>query len=90
MNCVIYPDGTREQITYNEAGYSASITDREGNICRYSHDRAGRLTSYISPEGRTTSYEYSDAGSLLCITDADGTIRYTYDSSGNQIGRAHV
>ena len=149
MNCVIYPDGTRDQITYNEAGYPASITDREGresfyaydernnltcaqnergdactyayddrdnlisytdregnlwqyaydennylkqthdpegNICRYSHDMAGRLTSYTSPQGRTTSYEYSDAGSLLCITDAEGTIRYTYDSNGNPAG----
>lgn len=44
MNCVIYPDGTREQTTYNEAGYPASITDREGRESLYAYDERNNLT----------------------------------------------
>ena len=87
-NLISYTDreGNLWQYTYDENNYLKQTHDPEGNICRYSHDMAGRLTSYTSPQGRTTSYEYSDAGSLLCITDAEGTIRYTYDSNGNPAG----
>ncbi len=87
-NLISYTDreGNLWQYAYDENNYLKQTHDPEGNICRYSHDMAGRLTSYTSPQGRTTSYEYSDAGSLLCITDAEGTIRYTYDSNGNPAG----
>jgi len=63
---------------YNEKGFLSVVTDRHGNITRYTHD-GDRLSSIIDPVGLTTTLTYS-GDHVQSVTDPAGRVtRFEYD-----------
>ena len=59
----IYPDGTHEDLVWDELDL-ASVTDRYGNVTRYTYDAVRNRTSETDPSGHLTRYGYFANGKL--------------------------
>ncbi|WP_460707501.1 polymorphic toxin-type HINT domain-containing protein [Myceligenerans halotolerans] len=86
-----YPDSAAEvrdlpaQTTtyrYDHAGRLSEVSDPAGNVWAYGYDLAGRQTTAVDPDQGTTSTTYDVAGQPVTVTDANGTLAYTYDALG--------
>lgn len=67
--------------TYDGFGRLTEVKDAKGVITKYTYDSAGRLTT-IDQGGQKTSYTYGTASQFLLtlsISNANSTIKYTYD-----------
>ena len=77
---VVYPDGTTNEITTNEAGYPTRTVDRNGNATTFAYDGEGRMISTTLPNGATTRRTYGPTGLLDSVIGPDGrTTVITYD-----------
>lgn len=79
----LYPDGTVERWGYDAAsGTVQSFTNRRGLTIQYVFDGRGELRSKRYPNGSITTFSYNTSGRLLQATNAAGSIRFAYDSTG--------
>jgi RHS repeat-associated protein len=62
------PDARTTLITYNPAGYVASLTDALSRTTTYGYDAAGRLTSETRPDGQVVGYGFDANGNLAGVT----------------------
>ncbi|MBO0608381.1 polymorphic toxin-type HINT domain-containing protein [Myceligenerans salitolerans] len=67
---------------YDHAGRMDKVEDPEGNAWTYGYDLAGRQTEAVDPDRGTTSTTYDETGQPITVTDAKGTLAYTYDALG--------
>ncbi|WP_123814727.1 polymorphic toxin-type HINT domain-containing protein [Myceligenerans xiligouense] len=67
---------------YDHAGRMVEVVDPAGNAWTYEHDLAGRQTRTVDPDRGVTSTTYDVAGQPVTVTDANGTLAYTYDALG--------
>lgn len=88
------PSGATATITYDSDDRRTSITDKLGNVTRYTYDPvSGFLASVTDALGHITSLGYTAQSQggftfyrLSSITYPDGTsISGTFDASGNQV-----
>ncbi|MGR3278198.1 putative Ig domain-containing protein [Acaryochloris marina NIES-2412] len=78
--------GNDRQLTYDELGRLATVTDLGDNITTYSYSK-NNLTSIIGPTGTTRSYSYDSQENLSSIIYGDGTVKqFTYNSE-NRLSR---
>ncbi|MDA8021081.1 MAG: hypothetical protein MPN21_26895, partial [Thermoanaerobaculia bacterium] len=89
---VSYPNTTSARHTYDAAGRTDTIENRQGvaavvSSYGYSYDQNGNRTEQIETNGgaaETTTYEYDEADRLLSVDYPDRTVTYTYDEVGNR------
>ncbi|WP_186786051.1 polymorphic toxin-type HINT domain-containing protein [Paenibacillus agilis] len=63
-----------------------TITDRNGDVIKRTHNRNYQLLAVEDALGRTTSYTYDEAGNRTSMTNAlKQTALYSYDERGNVI-----
>ncbi|WP_460707504.1 polymorphic toxin-type HINT domain-containing protein [Myceligenerans halotolerans] len=67
---------------YDHAGRMVEVADPAGNAWTYEYDLAGRQTRTVDPDRGATSTTYDVAGQPVTVTDANGTLAYTYDALG--------
>ncbi len=77
-------DTNRNQVT---AGYTTNklttLTYANGDVITFAYNNQGRISKVTDPFGQEASYTYDGTGeSLLSVTDASGTISYTYETNG--------
>jgi RHS repeat-associated protein len=55
-------------MSYNSAGYLATITDPLGRVTSFVYDGAGRVTQQTDPSGLITAFAYDANGNLVALT----------------------
>ena len=84
MNCVTYPDGTMEQVSYNDRSLPVRIVNRDGTESRYEYDNNNNLTSVLDERGNSGIYTYDEDDNLITWTDRTGNVwSYAYDEAGH-------
>lgn len=80
-------DGAYLEITYDEEGRPAGISDHTGRSCTYRYDEDGRLVESRDPLGNIAGYHYDQDGNLSEITSPQGTavVKTVYDSQGRAV-----
>jgi RHS repeat-associated protein len=79
---VVYGDGSRETLTYDQRGNPIEWTNRRDNVIRYSYDEQGRLTGKTYSDDSQTIYTYDSHGNLLSATDVQGEVtEFTWDEN---------
>lgn len=82
MNRVTYPDGTIEQVFYNDSNYPIRLVNREGAESKYEYDVNNNLISVRDERGNECAYAYDDRNDLISYTDKSGNIwTYAYDDA---------
>ena len=83
-------DAATETFEYDDAGNLTEIERPNGDVHRFIHDAAGRLTGYEPPElpdGEGVSLTYDGDGLVTELDPASGrTMTNTYDSGGRRTG----
>jgi len=84
-----------ETFTYDSNGYTASVTDWNGNTTTYVNNSRGEPTTIIeaagTPQARTTTIMYLSNFHLPSQIVTPGlTTNFTYDGSGNLLTKALV
>ena len=77
-------DTNSNQVT---AGYTTNklttLTYTNGDVITFAYNNQGRITNITDFFGQDTTYTYDGTGErLLSVTDASGTISYTYETGG--------
>ena len=77
-------DTNSNQVT---AGYTTNklttLTYTNGDVITFAYNNQGRIDKVTDSFGQETSYTYDGTGErLLSVTDASGTISYTYETGG--------
>ena len=78
-------DGLRNTKTtvYNLRNQPTMVTDKNGNITRFSYDTIGNLLKITHPNGCEETFAYNDRNQVIRHTDLRGTVTlYTYDVNG--------
>ncbi len=84
MNCVTYPDGTKEQVSYNDRGLPVRIVNRDGSESLYTYDESNNLISVQDERGNSGTYTYDEEDNLTTWTDRTGNVwSYAYDEAGH-------
>jgi RHS repeat-associated protein len=82
---VTFPDGSTQQIEYNQFGQISRLVDENGGATEYITDSIGRLVTKRDALGNETKYTY-DAQLISSITDALGNVvKFEYDNAGRLI-----
>lgn len=76
----IYPDGSRESLTYSANGFVQTVTSRAGDVVAYSYDASGLLIEKDRGSGDVITYGYDAARNLVSVTSALGTMTLDYDA----------
>ncbi|MBQ8923200.1 MAG: PKD domain-containing protein, partial [Lachnospiraceae bacterium] len=87
VTAMIYPDGTRMDISYDKNGrilkVSTDVTEGETRTVgiSYTYDEMGNIKTYTDEMGTVTSYEYDMDGNLTKVLDDEGKVcaEYEYD-----------
>ncbi|CAK0780119.1 hypothetical protein CCP4SC76_7230003 [Gammaproteobacteria bacterium] len=91
QTAVTSPDTGTTTRTYDAAGNLTSSTDARGKTTTYSYDLLNRKTKETFADGQTTIWQYDQGtngiGHLTQMTDATGSIAWTYDSHGRVLTR---
>ncbi|MDQ7065919.1 MAG: RHS repeat-associated core domain-containing protein [candidate division KSB1 bacterium] len=78
---ITFPDGTREQFTYDASGNLISWTDRAGNPWNYTYNGRGQVVTVSNPLGGTITNSYNANGTLASMTDEFGQkTAFDYDA----------
>jgi RHS repeat-associated protein len=90
ITALVYPDGSRTEYAYDDAGHVSAVTEIGGEqeaVTGYASDPTWHeISSIVDPVGGTTSYTYDQAGNLATVTNPDGTASsYRYDQRGRII-----
>ena len=84
MDCVTYPDGTREQVFYNDRNLPVRVVNRDGTESRYEYDGNNNLTGVQDERGNSGVYTYDEEDNLITWTDREGHVwSYAYDGAGH-------
>jgi RHS repeat-associated protein len=79
----IYPNGSKEKLTYNDAGQVVKQIDRSGQETSFTYNLLGNIKTETSAVGTTTHW-YNTSGQLIKVKDfADRITTYSYDEAGN-------
>lgn len=79
------PAGPGTEITYNDQGRQATVTDANGLVTSYTYNGFGETVEVNSPDSGITEYEYDVLGRLVQKTNANNVVtKYTYDNLGRQ------
>jgi RHS repeat-associated protein len=85
-----YPDGTKEQFTYDGRGNMLTRVDRNNNTWTYTYNDRGQVLTVTNPTGGVTTYTYNADATLASATDSDtGTTTYEYDGYKRPIKTVH-
>lgn len=77
---VDYPDGTSEQITYDERGNALTRTDAAGKVWANTYNGLGQVLTAANPAGGTIANSYNADGTLASSEDSDTeATTYGYD-----------
>ena len=92
LESILDHNGQLTQFEYDAIGRRRKLTLPTGSTADYSYDDANRLLSVTYKRSDTTviqsfSYTYDDVGNVLTMTEAGGTVTYTYDAA-NQVKTA--
>jgi RHS repeat-associated protein len=72
--------------TYDPVGNKLSVTDRSGNVTKYTYDKLNRQTVATDPLGQTVSTTYDPLGNKLTQIDKRGTkSSFTYDKENRPL-----
>lgn len=84
MSGVTYPDGTKEQVDYNDRNLPVRIVNRDGTECSYRYDERNNLISVKDERGNSGAFAYDDNDNLISWTDKEGNVwSYTYDEKNH-------
>ena len=84
------------QYQYDGEGHMTAVTGPDGNTIEYAYDKTGDLIRKIYPDGTANTITYGVTGQTnavgrpVSVTDAAGTIRFTYDVRGRVIQRSRT
>ena len=79
---IVRGDGTRQSLTYDEAGRAAGFTFRSNSVS-LQYDAAGRTTMLATASGDPLQFSYDATGQLTGLSTADGRAATTvYDADG--------
>ncbi len=73
-----HPDGTFEELTYDEASNVTLLRTTAGQMIAYQYDALNRITSKATAS-ETTTFSYDAGSRLLTASDADATLQFAYD-----------
>lgn len=79
---ILYPDGSREQFTYDSAGRLTRETSRAGVTIEYEYDAKSQLTRSAAAGVDERIYEYDASRNLNSVTTAEGVTTLTHDAAG--------
>ncbi|TVQ96246.1 MAG: hypothetical protein EA399_16215, partial [Desulfovibrionales bacterium] len=79
LTAMTYPDGSREQWSYDGQGNPIAWTNRRGAAMALEYDAAGRVTRKHPADGSWADYRYDARGNLVEAEDEQGVTRFTYD-----------
>ena len=83
MNRAIYPDGTEEQVFFNERNCPVRMVNRDGSESIYEYDERNNLLTARDERGNACSYSYDEEDNLVSYTDKEGNAwTYGYDENG--------
>ncbi len=82
---IVYPDGSHENLVYNEDGNPTHFIRRSGDEIVYTYDAAGRLVRKDYPDGSWAAYTYDAGGNLASASDPDGTVTLEYDPQTDRL-----
>ena len=89
------PDQNTTTWSYNSQNNVTQQTDSQGNSAAFAYNSSGQLVSYTDMDGNVRTYQYDSAGHVIAETlyasaadaaagqNAEDTLDYAYDSSGN-------
>lgn len=77
-------NGRQISFAYDGSDRIETITDSQGREAEFDYDQLARLTQETLPGPRTNTYTYDPASNLTSVTDAGGTVDYTYDDINRQ------
>lgn len=79
---IIYPDGSREDWTYDSQGNRVSWTNRRRQTIWYTNDVLGRVIARAYPDGVVHNFNYDAQGNLISYTDPLGATTQEFDADG--------
>ncbi len=84
MNCITYPDGTQEQVSYNDRNLPVEVVNRDGTQSHYQYDENNNLISAQDERGNSSLYTYDEDDNLVSWTDKEENVwNYSYDEAGH-------
>lgn len=88
------PDTGLTTKTYDAAGNVLTATDAHGLKTTYTYDKLNRPTKAAFADGKTITYAYDQGangvGKLTTLTDASGSLQWTYDVHGRVVTRKQI
>lgn len=82
--------GAAMSLAYDANGNLTRRTDYGGAETRYTYDALDRLTRITYPDASFASYEYDQLSRLIVGTNAQGSVRFAYDSLGRTLSTTDV
>ena len=88
---MVYPDGQRVEMDYDDADQLDSLTDFENRVHTWDYDPLGYIEAQVNPNSTRADYAYDAAGRLteLVNTGPGGSViagyAYTLDAVGNRV-----
>ncbi|MEX2214855.1 MAG: putative Ig domain-containing protein [Phycisphaeraceae bacterium] len=80
LTAKIFPDGTREEWTFDAEGKVVSHTNRDGHTTHREYDAVDNLIRIIHPDGSFIARTYDAVGRMLTETDERGHVTtYAYE-----------
>lgn len=78
-----FPDGTKNQYVYSDAGDLIKVTDSTGKKFTYAYDSEHRMTSYSNDKGQVLyENEYDKEGRVIKQKDGEGNVvTLSYDNN---------
>ncbi|MFH0879553.1 MAG: Ig-like domain-containing protein, partial [Lentisphaerota bacterium] len=87
---VVYPDGSRKSVEYDDQGRVTASVDPLGHVTRYDYDEMGRLVSTVYADGSTEGWAYDAEGRRVAETDRMGQVtEFEYDGMGRPTLTTH-
>jgi RHS repeat-associated protein len=82
LTTLTYPDGSREEWTYDAPGNPIRWINRRGHAVQLSYDGIGRITGKTFADGSRAHYEYDARGRLARAENASGDYTLTHNDAG--------
>jgi RHS repeat-associated protein len=77
------PNNHQTTFQFDNNGRLVQEASASGGRVRYSYNARDLLTTITNARGQQRQLEYDAVGRLTRLTDADGTVSYTYDDNDN-------
>lgn len=83
MSALTQADGVaRFTQTFDSMARVVTQTDARGGVTRFTY--SGTTTTVTDPAGQVSTYTYDSDGQLTSVSDAAGTVSFTYDGAGRR------